>query len=103
MSTTDNTSVSDILAMQARVPAHVVHRQFAEETVVLNLKTGLYHGLNASGGRMIEVLERAATVEDAARQLAAEYEQPEESMQADVAAFCSSLVERELLTLQPAG
>ena len=29
-----------------RVPEHVVYRDFAEQTVVLNLRTGRYHGLN---------------------------------------------------------
>jgi hypothetical protein len=88
-----------VLQQRARVPEHVVHRQFAEETVILNLKTGFYHGLNVTGGRMLDVLGAAPTVGDAAQQLADEYEQPLDLIQADLAEFCLALVERELLEL----
>jgi Coenzyme PQQ synthesis protein D (PqqD) len=96
-------STSAILELRARVPDHVVHRQFAEETVVLNLKTGLYHGLNVSGGRMMELLERAPTVGSAAIDLAKEFGQPLETIQTDLAGFCAAMAQRELLVLQPAG
>ena len=92
-----------VLAMKARVPEHVVHRQFAKETVILNLQTGLYHGLNATGGRMMEVLDRAPTVEVAAAELAQEYTVPLDAMQHEVADFCASLAERNLLVLEPAA
>ena len=39
-------------------PSHVVYRTFVTETVALNIETGQYHGLNATAGRMLEVLER---------------------------------------------
>ena len=94
-------SISWVLEMRARVPEYVVHRQFAQETVVLNLRTGLYHGLNASGGRFIEVLDRAASVSAAVDQLASEYGQQRAGMERDVAEFCLALSERELLTLEP--
>ena len=88
-----------VLSKRARVPEHVVHRQFAEETVILNLKTGYYHGLNVTGGRMLEVLGAAPTVGEAARRIATEYEQPLDLIEADLAEFCLALVERELLEL----
>ena len=93
-----NTPAS-ILSRRATMPAHVVHRQFAEETVILNLKTGYYHGLNVTGGRMLDVLGASATVADAARQLADEYGQPLALIQEDLATFCAALVERDLLEL----
>ena len=43
------------LDAHASVPQHVVYRRFAAETVVLNLETGTYHGLNATGARMLEL------------------------------------------------
>ena len=45
-----------------RVPDHVVYRKYVRETVILNLDTGTYHGLNRSGGKMLETLGAAATV-----------------------------------------
>lgn len=102
MSAKPTLSLSGVLHMRARVPAHVVHRQFAAETVMLNLETGIYHGLNASGGRFIEALDRAASVAAAAGQLAGENEQPVHEIERDVADFCVALSDRDLLTLEPA-
>lgn len=92
-----------LMQMRAQVPDHVVHREFAEETVVLNLKTGYYHGLNLVGGRMLETLGSSPTVAAAAQSLAAEFEQPLALIEADLSEFCQALVERELLALVPAA
>ena len=93
---------ASVLPRHAALPAHVVHRQFAEETVILNLKTGYYHGLNVTGGRMLDVLGASATVADAAKQLADEYGQPIAVIEEDLTAFCLALVERDLLELRDA-
>ena len=79
------------------VPEHVVHRRFATETVLLNLQTGQYHGVNPTGGRMLELLEGGATVGDAAAQLADEFERPQDEMEQDLRAFCSDLAQRGLI------
>ena len=58
-----------------RVPDHVVYRDFAEQTVVLNLRTGRYHGLNETSSQMLDALRddadrgrrRAAPGPDAGR------------------------------------
>jgi hypothetical protein len=86
-----------ILAAKVRLPEHVVYRAFVKETVVLNLQTGKYHGLNPTGGRMIELLERSDTVQQAARSLAAEFQRPLEEMEADLSDFCRDLVDRGLI------
>ncbi len=73
--TTTMSQLSDqqLLEARARLPQHVVHRSFVSETVVLNLRTGRYHGLNPTAGRMLEALEAASTVGDAVPVLAGEY------------------------------
>ena len=53
-----------------RVPAHAVYRAFPSETVVLNLNTGRYHGLNVTAGRMMEVLDASPCVREAVGRLA---------------------------------
>ncbi|CAA9476231.1 MAG: hypothetical protein AVDCRST_MAG67-525 [uncultured Solirubrobacteraceae bacterium] len=92
-----------LLASSVRLPEHVVHRGFAAETVVLNLKTGKYHGLNPVGGRMLEVLEQTETVQQAARQLAAEYEQPIETIEEDLCSLCADLAARDLIETNAPG
>jgi hypothetical protein len=84
-----------------RIPEHVVYRTFAKETVVLNLHTGGYHGLNPTAGRMLEVLTRSSTVGEAADSLAEEYGVPRDELAADLHGLCRQLLERELIVLEP--
>lgn len=102
MASRDTITNEALLTEKAHTPEHVVYRPFVKETVVLNLQTGKYHGLNPTGGRMLEVLERAETVGAAARQLAAEYGGAPEALEADLCDFCRDLLERGLIELRPA-
>ena len=86
-----------LLAANVTVPQHVVYRAFPSETVVLNLQTGKYHGLNATAGRMLEELKRSACVADTIETLAQTYEQPAEVLERDVCQLCQSLLERGLI------
>ena len=88
----------ELLASRARLPEHVVYRAFEAETVLLNLDTGRYHGLNPTGGRMLEALvERERSVREAAKTVAAEYGRPLEEVVADIVPFCRDLGERGLV------
>jgi hypothetical protein len=97
-------SISDqaLLDSRARLPQHVVHRSFVAETVVLNLRTGKYHGLNPTAGRMLEVLETAATVRTAVPELASDYGVGEEQVESDLLALCRGLLERGLIDIDGA-
>jgi coenzyme PQQ synthesis protein D (PqqD) len=100
MATEETMTNEALLAEKAGTPEHVVYRPFVKETVVLNLQTGKYHGLNPTGGRMLEVLERSETIAAAAQQLAHEYGGPLESLQADLCDFCRDLLARGLIELR---
>jgi hypothetical protein len=89
-----------LLSSAARLPEHVVYRTFVKETVILNLKTARYHGLNPTAGRMLEVLERSPTVGDAATKLAGEYERPVDDVGRDLYDFCVQLLDRGLIELR---
>lgn len=87
-----------ILEATVHVPKHVVYRAFDAETVLLNLKTGQYHGLNRTGGRMLELLEETAgDVREAVGRLAAEYGEQPDAIEDGLATFCAGLVERGLI------
>ncbi|HLX20726.1 MAG TPA: PqqD family protein [Gaiellaceae bacterium] len=90
---------AEILRSSARIPEHVVYRTFVYETVVLNLQTGKYHGLNRTGGRMLELLEREPTVRDAAAKIAAEFGRPVTEVETDLCEFSSDLASRGLIVL----
>jgi hypothetical protein len=86
-----------LLDAQVAVPHHVVHRAFPTETVVLNLETGKYHGLNPVAGRMLEILEQLGSVSESAIRLAREFEQPLERIEQDLSRLCADLHERGLI------
>jgi hypothetical protein len=90
-------SEQELLETRVRLPQHVVHRSFVAETVVLNLRTGKYHGLNPTAGRMLEALEAAATVGEAVPMLAAEYGIEQGQIQRDLLTLTQGLLERELI------
>lgn len=90
---------SGVLAARVRLPPDVVRREFPTETVVLNLGTGQYHGLNPTAGRMLAALEEADTVGAAVHVVAEEYGQPVELVQEDLLRLCSDLQARALIEL----
>jgi Coenzyme PQQ synthesis protein D (PqqD) len=92
-------SQTQILDSYPSVPDHVVYREFVNETVVLNLQTGKYHGLNPSGGKMLEALGQADTVRAAAASLAEFYGRPTHQLEDDLCAFCRELSQRGLIEL----
>jgi Coenzyme PQQ synthesis protein D (PqqD) len=93
------TAGSPPIMREFRLPQHVVHRAFVSETVVLNLSTGKYYGVNPTGGRMLEVLEATPNVEAAASVLADEFSVSLDQVRADLNKFCEDLVERGLLEI----
>lgn len=83
-----------------RVPENVVHRSFQEETVLLNLDTGQYHGLNGTAGRMLTCLEETGDAARTAEIVAEEFEVDLERVRADLAELCAKLVERGLVVIE---
>jgi len=86
-----------------QVPNHVVFREFVSETVVLNLKTGQYHGLNPVAGRILEVLNGEGRLKPAIAALAEEFRQPVDRIEQDVTRLCDELLARELLEVVEDG
>lgn len=96
--TEDVTQTEDsLLEAKVKVPQSVVFRSFPTETVVLNLQTGKYHGLNPSAGKMLQALTEAGSVREAAAVVAAEYDAPVDTVEADVCDLCQSLLDRGLV------
>jgi Coenzyme PQQ synthesis protein D (PqqD) len=90
---------ASLRAASVTVPQHVVHRSFPAETVVLNLQTGTYHGLNPTGGAMFEALERARSVRAAAALIAEHYNRPQDEVEQDLCELCEALHERGLIEI----
>lgn len=92
-------TAQDLLAARVRLPQHVVHRSFVAETVVLNLRTGQYHGLNPTAGRMLDALDDAPTAGTVVPGLAHEYGVQEARVEGDLLDLCRGLLERGLIEI----
>jgi hypothetical protein len=92
-------STGEATATKVSVPQHVVYRCFPSETVVLNLQTGKYHGLNPTAGEMLEELARSGSVEAASAAVAAAHGLAVETVEVDVRQLCAALLERNLIEL----
>jgi hypothetical protein len=97
MEASDEKTRADLLDSAFRISPEVVYRSFAHETVVLNLKTGRYHGLNPTAGMMLAELERGVTAREAAARLAAHFERPVTELEQDLLGLCGDLLERGLI------
>jgi hypothetical protein len=101
--TSSGPSLDNLVAASVRVPGYVVYRDFAHETVMLNLRTGKYHGLNPSGGAILAALDKAPSISVAVAALAERYGRPVSDIEQDVRAFCVDLLHRSLIELDNAG
>ena len=88
--------------LRARIPEHVVHRDFEEETVVLNLETGQYHGLNVTARRMLAALVEAGSIAVAAAALEKDLGASRSRIERDLVHLADALVARGLLQFDDA-
>lgn len=93
---------SAIARSRVTVPQHVVFRDLAQETVLLNIRSGQYHGIDHIGRRFFEAMREGPDLDAASRTLSEAFGQPVEVIQADLAAFCEQMTANGLVELQPA-
>lgn len=79
----------------------VVFRELEGEAVVLNLDTGIYFGLNATGLRMWQLIEQHRTLDRVLALLAREFDAPAAELEADLLAWVSQLEDQGLLRREP--
>jgi len=79
------------------IPTQVMSRLVGEETVLLDLESGIYFGLDGVGKRIWESVAEGQSLGETATVIAAEFEVDEAQAQTDLIAFATDLVERGLL------
>ena len=84
------------------VPAHVLVRHLDGESVLLNLETEKYFGLDATATRMWELTTGAPNIEVAYGQLSNEFEVEPEQLRMHLTELLDQLVENGLLKVLPA-
>lgn len=80
-----------------RVPQQVLSRTASDETVLLNLDSEEYFGLDAIGNRLWELLQAGTTFGEAISVLLEEYEVERTVLEADISALIADLVEHGLV------
>ena len=80
------------------IPPQVMSRLVGDETVLLDLSSGIYFGLDRVGKRIWESVAEGLSLGETVAAIAAEFEVEETQAQADLIAFATDLVERGLLT-----
>ena len=86
-----------LLSDRVRVPQGVLVSGLQEESVLLNLDTERYFGLDDVETRMFTLLSSSDSIEAAYKSLLEEYEVEPEELKNDLLTLAESLVEQGLL------
>jgi hypothetical protein len=87
---------------RAVTPAHVLVRILDRESVLLNLETEQYFGLDETGTRMWQLMTASPNIEAAYQELLAEYDVEPELLRSHLMELLTRLMESGLLQVAPA-
>ena len=85
--------------MRVTLPMNILVRTFENESVLLNLDSESYHGLDDVGTRMWQALTSSENIEVAYQKLLADYEVDASQLRQDLDDFVAKMVQRGLLEL----
>jgi hypothetical protein len=87
---------------RAATPAHVLVRFLDRESVLLNLETEQYFGLDETGTRMWQLLTGSPNIDAAYQELLAEFDVEPGLLRSNLTELLSRLVDSGLLQVLPA-
>ena len=87
---------------RAAAPAHVLVRLLDQESVLLNLESEQYFGLDETGTRIWQVVTTSPNIDTAYQELLAEYDVQPEMLRENLNELLGHLVEHGLLQVLPA-
>ena len=86
-------SLSDIVT----IPSQVMARQVGNESVILDLASGTYYGLDPVGARIWQLMTQGQTLAQVCETMLAEYEVTREDIERDVLALVQTLADKQLV------
>jgi hypothetical protein len=86
-------------AQKANAPDDVLIRVLDGESVILNLESEAYFGLDEVGTRMWTLLTESTSIQEAYDQLLAEYDVDPNQLRQDLSELLGSLVDNDLMNL----
>ena len=85
---------------RVRVPDDVLISNLQEESVILNLNSERYFGLDNVGTRMLSALSTSNSIEAAYEQLLAEYDVDAQVLRQDMTLMIENLLQQGLLKIE---
>lgn len=86
------------LETRPTIPPQVMSRVVGDDTVLLDLASGMYFGVDGVAKRIWESIVEGRNLGETAEVIASEYEVDKAQAQTDVLKFVTDLAERGLLT-----
>ena len=84
---------------QVKAGTDQVSCELNQETAILDMKTGVYYGLDPVGARVWELIQQPQTAASIIESLLDEYEVPSEECTRDVLALLTDMREHELIEI----
>jgi hypothetical protein len=84
---------------RVRVPDDVLISRLQEESVILNLDSERYYGLDDIGTRMLSVLSTSESIEAAYESLRDEYDVDGQVLRQDLLALVENLLQKGIVTV----
>jgi len=85
------------LSDKVNIPAQVMARQVGTETVILDLATGTYFGLDPVGARIWQLMSEGKTLAEVCDTMLAEYAVARADIERDVLELAEQLLARQLI------
>ena len=87
------------LTDRVTVPASVMARQVGEQTVILDLASGVYFGLDAVGTRIWGLLEGGRSLDEVCIAMLDVYDAPRDVIERDLLELVRNLADKKLVDL----
>lgn len=91
------------LTDKVTIPEQVMARQVGEETVILDLASGTYFGLDPVGARIWQLLGEGRTLAEVCESMLVEYEVSRDEIERDVNELLAALVDKSLIKVESAS
>ena len=85
------------------IPAQVMSRQVGDETVILDLGSGMYFGLDPVGAAIWQLLSEGHGLDAIVAALLGQYDVAEDQLRQDVTSLVSELLSRGLIEVGQQG
>ena len=91
------------LADKVTIPEQVMARQVGEETVILDLASGTYFGLDPVGARIWQLLGEGRALAEVCESMLAEYDVSRDEFERDLTELLDALGEKGLIKVESAS